>query len=100
MNKAIGRPHAPDTEEAPRREVKPLASREKDVIVGCPSTPHDSSLAVICDDVVYAEGLERHTQNKRAWASIGIWYSTSAIRKTLTRLDVLPLDEADIVFRR
>tara|TARA_B100000683_G_scaffold270919_1_gene310829 strand:+ start:704 stop:2476 length:1773 start_codon:yes stop_codon:yes gene_type:complete len=53
------------------------------VIIGHSNTFHDPSLAVCYKDKIYAEGLERLSQNKRSLFSVGDLHSLKGLKKTL-----------------
>jgi carbamoyltransferase len=79
--------------------TKPDEPSVPTIIVGHANTFHDPAIAVLAGDVVYAEAFERHLQCKRSIGSVGLFYSTDILHETLTRLGVLPVEKAEIVYR-
>jgi carbamoyltransferase len=79
--------------------VPPVIPAPRTVIVGHGSTFHDPAIAVIDGDVIFAEAFERHTQCKRSMNAHGLWYSWRPMLQALTELGVLPVEDAEVVFR-
>ena len=70
---------------------------QRRLIVGHANTMHDPAIAFVSGNEMFAEGIERHTQCKRALEISNLWYSWRSIKDALSRLDILPLEEAEIV---
>jgi carbamoyltransferase len=85
--------------EAERSMNKTADSEPTTILIGHGNTFHDPAVAVIRGDLVYAEALERHLQCKRALTSNGFFYSADILRRALTRLGVLPIEDASVVYR-
>ncbi|HIJ54488.1 MAG TPA: nodulation protein nolNO [Deltaproteobacteria bacterium] len=67
------------------------------IYIGHANTFHDPSIAIIEGDQIFAEGIERHIQCKRAWENLRLWYSWRAVRKALNDLGLWPVKDADVV---
>jgi carbamoyltransferase len=76
-----------------------VTSPPSSLIVGHANSFHDGAIAVIADDIVYAEALERHMQCKRALGATTLFYSADNLQRTLKRLNILPVSEASVVYR-
>ena len=69
----------------------------RQIIVGHANTFHDPAIAILEGDQVYAEGIERHIQCKRAWENLRLWYSWRDIRNALDTLGLWPVKDASVV---
>lgn len=63
-----------------------LKRTSREIIVGHGSTFHDPAIAVLDQDTIFAEGIERHTQCKHAINIFGLWYSWRPMLNALTEL--------------
>lgn len=60
--------------------------------IGYSNTHHDSSIAVEYDGKIFAESIERSTQNKRNFINLGIYYIPKIIKKAIQTLEINPED--------
>jgi len=58
------------------------------IIVGYANTYHDPAIAIVDGESVFAEAIERSSQNKRARWQAGIGYTPSNFRKALARAGI------------
>ncbi|MBF0395146.1 MAG: nodulation protein nolNO [Desulfobacterales bacterium] len=68
----------------------------RQIIVGHGNTFHDPAIAICEGNTIFAEGIERHTQCKRAIENTRLWYSWRAINRALSDIGILPLKNAEI----
>ena len=76
-----------------------MKEKVEKVIVGHSNTFHDPSLAVSYKNKIYAEGLERLSQNKRSLFSVGDLHSLKGLKKTLEERGVPFGRPIDIILR-
>lgn len=67
------------------------------IVLGHANTWHDPAIAVSEGEFLFAEGLERHTQCKRALDMPRLWYSWRPLRAWMSRMGQWPIDNAEIV---
>lgn len=70
---------------------------KRQIIVGHANTFHDPAIAIIEDDKIFAEAIERHTQCKRGLEMPRLWYSWRDIGTALTDLDMKPVANAEVI---
>jgi carbamoyltransferase len=66
------------------------------VLLGHANSFHDPAICIATDDVLFAEGVERHMQCKRAFEATRLWYSREAVLAAMRRMGLLPLQQADV----
>jgi carbamoyltransferase len=70
-------------------------SARTQIIIGHANTIHDPAISIVVGDRVFAEGLERHTQCKRAWEG-NLYHSGDALVSAFSELGMWPVREADV----
>lgn len=69
----------------------------RNIIVGHANTYHDPAIAVLAEDQIYAEAMERHVQCKRALEMGRLWYSGRALAAALAQRGIMPIENANVV---
>jgi carbamoyltransferase len=69
------------------------------LIFGHSDSIHDPAIAIASGDELFAEAFERHTQNKRALCSFGLFYSSRPMLAALRALGVDGRAAGDITLR-
>jgi len=72
-------------------------SSRRRLVIGHANTWHDPAIAIGEGDRIFAEGIERHTQCKRALDMPRLWYSWRAVREYLSQAGAWPVVDADVV---
>lgn len=75
-------------------------TNDSGLIVGHANGIHDQAVAFSRGDVLYAEGLERHLQVKRALCSFGLFQSARPLRRAFRDLGIDPAAVDEIALRR
>jgi carbamoyltransferase len=70
------------------------------LIVGHANSVHDSAIALVFGDCIWAESIERHIQCKRALGAFGAFYVFRSLQRALASLGVNPDRVEDVVLRR
>lgn len=65
-----------------------MSAETNDIIVGHANGIHDQAIAFARGDALYAEGVERHLQVKRALCSFGLFQSSRPLRRAFRELNV------------
>ncbi len=72
-------------------------NKGRDIIIGHANTWHDPAIAIAEDGHLFAEGLERHTQCKRAIDMPRLWYSWRPLKAWLSKTGPWPVEDANVV---
>lgn len=73
------------------------SAARRSILVGHANTWHDAAIAVNEGERFFAEGIERHTQCKKALDVTGLWYSWRPLRAYLSAAGEWPIDNAEVV---
>jgi carbamoyltransferase len=77
--------------------VTAAADGRRRILLGHANTWHDAAIAVNEGEGFFAEGIERHTQCKKALDLSGLWYSWRPLRAYLSAAGEWPIDHAEVV---
>jgi carbamoyltransferase len=82
----------------PLRQKTPKSEKtsRRSIIVGHANTFHDPAIALIHENLIFAEAIERHTQCKRAVEIQRLWYSWRTIREVLSNYGITPIEDTDV----
>ncbi|KPA17405.1 carbamoyl transferase [Candidatus Magnetomorum sp. HK-1] len=71
--------------------------KPRKIYIGHANSFHDPAIAIIENNAIYAEAIERHTQCKRAMEISRLWYSEKILKTALNNLGIWPVKDADII---
>jgi carbamoyltransferase len=77
--------------------MKHSSKLKRPIIVGHANSFHDSSIAIITDDKIYAESFERHTQCKMSTANFLMQYSWRSVKAALKNMGLSRPEDVNVI---